>query len=116
MSYIFSSNGNNYTFKKLDNMLINMTETDGRHVLIRETVDGVPQYSWTASTSCLVKLNNATLFDMHTLSHSLLIINGNSNYLLVYIWSTHRLHVTIQMIPYSMNVIQLNRLLVRGTK
>ena len=46
MSYIFSSNGNNYTFQKLDNMLINMSEKDGHHVLIRETVDGVPQYSW----------------------------------------------------------------------
>ena len=45
MSYIFSSNGNNSTFKKLDNMFINMLESDGRHVLIRETVDGVPQYS-----------------------------------------------------------------------
>ena len=62
MSYIFSSNGNNYTFKKLDNMLINMPENDGRHVLVWETVDGVPQYSWT-DTSCLVKVNNATLFE-----------------------------------------------------
>ena len=26
------------TFKKLDNMLINMPEKDGHHVLIRETV------------------------------------------------------------------------------
>ena len=29
MSYIFSSNGNNYIFKKLDNMLINMPKKDG---------------------------------------------------------------------------------------
>ena len=36
MLYIFSSNGNNYTFKKLDNMLINMPEKDGSYVLIRE--------------------------------------------------------------------------------
>ena len=56
MSYIFSSNGNNYTFKKLDNMLINMPEKDGHHVLIRETVDGVPQYSW-GSAACIVKAN-----------------------------------------------------------
>ena len=69
MSYIFSSNGNNYKFKKLDNMLINMSEKDGRYVLIRETVDGIPQYSWTASTSCFVKDNNVTLFDYtHTFS------------------------------------------------
>ena len=47
----------------------------------------------------------------HPLNHS--IMNGNSNYLLVYIWSTHRLHVTIQMISYSMRLIQLNRLLVK---
>ena len=71
MSYIFSSNGNNYTFKKLDNILINMPETDGLHVLIRETVDGIPQYSWTAGISCLVKVNNATLFDnTHTFTQS----------------------------------------------
>ena len=44
MSYIFSSNGYNYTFKKLDNMFINMPENDGNHELIREAVDGVPQY------------------------------------------------------------------------
>ena len=45
MLYIFSSNPNNYIFKKLDNMLINMPEKDGHHVLILETVNGVPQYS-----------------------------------------------------------------------
>ena len=44
MPYIFRSNGNNYTFKKLDNMLINMPENDGKLVLIRDTVDGVHQY------------------------------------------------------------------------
>ena len=53
--------------------------------------------------------------NIQTHSHNHVIINGNSNYLLVYIWLTHRLHVTIQMIPYSMNVIQLNRLFVRVT-
>ena len=26
-------------------------------------MDGVPQYSWTAGTSCLVKVNNVTLFE-----------------------------------------------------
>ena len=64
MSYIFSSNGNNYTFKKLDNMLINMPEKDGIYALVRERVDGVPQYLST-DTSCFVKVNNATLFE-HT--------------------------------------------------
>ena len=63
MLYIFSSNPNNYIFKKLDNMLINMTEKDGHHVLIRETVNGVPQYSWTTHSGCFVKVNNATLFE-----------------------------------------------------
>ena len=63
MSYIFNSNGNNYTFKKLDNMFISMHETDGRYVLIRETMDGIPQYSWMAGNSCLVKVNNAILFE-----------------------------------------------------
>ena len=64
MSYIFSSNGNSYTFKKLDNMPINMPEKDGNHVLIRETVDGVPQYSWD-SAACIVKANEAYIFE-HT--------------------------------------------------
>ena len=65
MSIIFSSNGNNYTFKKLDNMLINMPENDGKHVLMCETVDGVPQYSWTIPSECFVKVNNVILFE-HT--------------------------------------------------
>ena len=64
MSYIFSSNGNNYTFKKLDNMFINLPEKDRNHVLIRETVDGVPQYSW-GSAVCIVKANEAYVFE-HT--------------------------------------------------
>ena len=63
MSYIFSSNGNNYTFKKLDNMFINMPEKDGHHVLIRETVDGVPQYSWGSTPSYIVKANEAFVFE-----------------------------------------------------
>ena len=37
MLYIFSSNPNNYTFKKLDNMLINMPENDGKHALVRDS-------------------------------------------------------------------------------
>ena len=61
MSYKFSSNESNYTFKKLDNMLINKPEKDGHHVLIRETVDGVPQYSW-GSAACIVKANEAYVF------------------------------------------------------
>ena len=43
-------------------MLINLPENDGRHVLVRETVDGVPQYSWTTA-SVIVKVNNAKLFE-----------------------------------------------------
>ena len=65
MSYIFSSNPNNYTFRKLDNIFINMPENDGKHALIRETVDGVPQYSWITHSGCFVKVNNVTLFE-HT--------------------------------------------------
>ena len=50
------------TFKKLDNMLINMPEKDGHHVLIRETV------GWCSSNirgvvtpSYIVKANEAHL-------------------------------------------------------
>ena len=49
--------------KKLDNMLINMPEKDGHHVLIRETVDGVPQYSWGSTPSYIVKANEAFVFE-----------------------------------------------------
>ena len=63
MSYIFSNSGNNYTFKKLDNILINMPENDGKHVIVCETVDGVPQYSWITHSGCFVKVNNDTLFE-----------------------------------------------------
>ena len=42
-----------------------MPENDGKHVFIRETVDGVPQYSWTIPSECFVKVNNETLFE-HT--------------------------------------------------
>ena len=42
-----------------------MPENDGKHVLMCETVDGVPQYSWTIHSECFVKVNNAILFE-HT--------------------------------------------------
>ena len=43
-------------------MLINMPEKDDKHVLIRETVDGVPQYSW-GSAASIVKANEAYVFE-----------------------------------------------------
>ena len=39
-----------------------MPEKDGHHVWIRETVDGVPQYSW-GSADCIVKANEAFVFE-----------------------------------------------------
>ena len=68
MLYIFSSNPNNYTFKKLDNMLINMPENDGKHVLLCETVDGVHQYSWTTPSECFVIINNTIIFEQTSTS------------------------------------------------
>ena len=63
MSNIFSSNGNKYTFNKLDSMLISMPEKDGLHVLVRESKpDGTPKYSWT-DAKIIVKVNNAFVFD-----------------------------------------------------
>lgn len=62
MSYIFSSNGNNYTFRKLDSMLINMPEKDGQHVLVRETINNIPTYSWT-DAAIIVKVNQALMFE-----------------------------------------------------
>ena len=43
-------------------------------MLIRETIDGVPQYLWMAGTSYFVKVNNATLFE-HTPTSTLLFHN-----------------------------------------
>lgn len=62
MSYIFSSNGNNYTFRKLDSMLINMPEKDGQHVLVRQTINNIPTYSWT-DAAIIVKVNQALIFE-----------------------------------------------------
>ena len=61
MSYIFSSNGNNYTFKKLDNMLINLPEKDGKHVLIRSSKDGDTKYSWD-QVNLIVNVNDIAEF------------------------------------------------------
>ena len=57
MSYIFSSNGNNYSFKKLDNMLINLPNKDGKHVLIRSSKDGDTKYSWD-TVNLIVNVND----------------------------------------------------------
>ena len=40
-----------------------MPENDGKYILVCETVDGVPQYSWTIPSGCYVKVNNATLLE-----------------------------------------------------
>lgn len=62
MSYIFASNANEYTFKKLDSMLINLPKSDGKHLLIRETVSGKPSYSWTEFEN-VYKVNEAFVLD-----------------------------------------------------
>lgn len=62
MSYIFSSNGNKYTFSKLDSMLINMPEKDGKHVLVKQTINNIPTYSWT-DAAIIVKVNKAFIFE-----------------------------------------------------
>ena len=62
-----------YTFKKLDNMLISMPESDGQHVLVRERerVVDVLQTLWMAGILYFVKVNNVTLFEhTHTFTKS----------------------------------------------
>ena len=61
MSYIFSANGNAYTFKKLDSMLVNIpTDADSNgSVLVRKTVDNVPEYSWVRGETYVIKTNKA---------------------------------------------------------
>lgn len=61
MSYIFSSNANEYTFKKLDSMLINLPEQDGEHMLVRETIDNVPVYSW-KTPNIILKVSSCEQF------------------------------------------------------
>ena len=61
MSYIFSSNANEYTFKKLDSMLINLPETDGEHMLVRQTIDNVPVYSW-KTPNIILKVSSCEQF------------------------------------------------------
>lgn len=61
MSYIFSANGNAYTFKKLDSMLVNIP-TDANSngsVLVRKTVDNIPEYSWVRGETYVIKTNKA---------------------------------------------------------
>ena len=62
MSYIFSSNGNEYTFKKMDNMLINLPDKDGKHVLIRSSKDGDTKYSWD-QVNLIVNVNDIVEFN-----------------------------------------------------
>ena len=61
MSYIFSANGNAYTFKKLDAMLVNIpTDSDSNgSVLVRKTVDNIPEYSWVRGETYVIKTNKA---------------------------------------------------------
>lgn len=61
MSYIFSSNSNEYTFKKLDSMLINLPENDGEHMLCRQTIDNVPTYSW-KTPNIILKVSSCEQF------------------------------------------------------
>ena len=61
MSYIFSSNANEYTFRKLDSMLINLPENDGEHMLVRQTIDNVPTYSW-KTPNIILKVSSCEQF------------------------------------------------------
>lgn len=79
MSYIFSTNGNAYTFKKLDSMLVNIP-TDANSngsVLVRKTVDNVPEYSWVRGESYVIKTNKAFV-KTFTPESNVTISRGNS--------------------------------------
>ena len=97
MSYIFSSNGNNYTFKKLDNMLINLPEKDGKHVLIRSSKDGDTKYSW-ETVNLIVNVNDikATAYNPYQLTK----VKGQTIYFDV---SKGMNIVTIHAVLYNMN-------------
>lgn len=99
MSYVFSSNGNRYTFNKLDSMLISMPEKDGLHVLVRESKpDGTPKYSWT-DAKIIVKVNNAFIFDYTPIDNTPLNTVRESFYL-----SKGSYLVTTRLSCYNENV------------
>lgn len=79
MSYIFSANGNAYTFKKLDSMLVNIpTDCDSNgSVLVRKTVDNVPEYSWVRGETYVIKTNKAFV-KSYTPDSNVTISRGNS--------------------------------------
>ena len=66
MSYIFSSNANEYTFRKLNSMLINLPENDGEHMLVRQTIDNDPTYSW-KTPNIILKVSSCEQFKTHEL-------------------------------------------------
>lgn len=79
MSYIFSANGNAYTFKKLDSMLVNIpTDCDSNgSVLVRKTVDNIPEYSWVRGETYVIKTNKAFV-KTFTPDSNITISRGNS--------------------------------------
>lgn len=79
MSYIFSANGNAYTFKKLDSMLVNIpTDADSNgSVLVRKTVDNIPEYSWVRGETYVIKTNKAFV-KTFTPESNVTISRGNS--------------------------------------
>lgn len=79
MSYIFSANGNAYTFKKLDSMLVNIpTDCDSNgSVLVRKTVDNIPEYSWVRGETYVIKTNKAFVKSF-TPESNITISRGNS--------------------------------------
>ena len=97
MSYIFSSNGNEYTFKKMDNMLINLPDKDGKHILIRSSKDGDTKYSW-ETVNLIVNVNDikATAYNPYQLTK----VKGQTIYFDV---SKGMNIVTIHAVLYNMN-------------
>ena len=81
MSYIFSSNGNEYTFKKMDNMLINLPDKDGKHILIRSSKDGDTKYSW-ETVNLIVNVNDIKASTNVTFSN--IVFNNNKTELIFY--------------------------------
>ena len=97
MSYIFSSNGNEYTFKKMDNMLINLPDKDGKHILIRSSKDGDTKYSW-QTVNLIVNVNDikATAYNPYQLTK----VKGQTIYFDVFKGMNI---VTIHAVLYNMN-------------
>ena len=88
-----------------------MPEKDGQHVLVRQTINNIPTYSWT-DAAIIVKVNQALIFEYtpavtESLEHKFHYSLAKGNYLVTTTVTCYT------MMIYSMIVILLKMYLIR---